>query len=375
MLLSDAWLTTAWAIQALIFMWMSVKMKSNLVRLAAYLLYLLTFARLATHDLSVNFHFARSATPYWGGMLDRFMTMGVTILSLVCSFRLLKSTKAEEDGEAGAYLKTMSANDIGTPMPDTTTGKVLFWLAFAFLFGYLQFELCAFCGAYYPPMKTTIVSFIWLVAMLYLIVKRNDLGPKIILKLLGWLIAAYLLKLLFFDLAFWDFTINSFIYSGDYSYESGFMRLLDFIPSVLFFAYAAFVFREHSKGRADSAITPDRIFGIMAVILLFLYATFELNTFLACKAPGFRAGGISILWSLFAIFFLLTGILKNMKLCRYSGLALFAVVVVKVFFSDLSRLDQLYRIIAFVALGLIILAAAFLYVRFKTVFEKREDAK
>ena len=369
MLLSDAWVTTAWAVQALVFIWMSVKMRSNIVRLAAYLLYLLTFARVASHDAS-NFTHVDSLM-YWNGMLDRFMTLGVTILSLAGSFHLLRREKSENEKENGVYVETMSANDIKAPLLDSTVAKIMFWTAFVFLFGYLQFELRFFCGEYYPPLRATAVSFVWLAAMLYLLFKRIELGAGATLKILSFFMVAYLFKLLFFDLGFWSFSINSFVYSGSYSYESAFMRLLDFIPSVLFFAYAAFVFKECAKESSESAITSDKVFGTMAVILLFLYATFEVNTLLACKTPGFRAGGVSILWSLFAIAFLLTGILKNLKVLRYSGLALFAVVVLKVFFSDLSRLDQLYRIVAFVTLGLIILGAAFIYVRFKPEFVRK----
>lgn len=372
MILSDSWITTAWAVQALIFMWMSVKMKSNLVKVVAYLLYLLTFARLASHDLSANFFLHASSTPYWNGMLDRFMTMGVMILSMAGSFQLLKRERMRTGDDSGLYVEAMSSNDIPSPVMDSTAAKIMFWVAFIFLFSYLQFESHSFCGVYYPPLRSTIVSFVWIAAMCYLIFRRLELGAGI-WKVLVVLMSAYLLKLWFFDLPFWEFSATRCVYLGDYSYESGLMRFLDFIPSVLFFAYAAFIFRQTLKDDRSKKISLDQVFALSSIIMLFLYATFELNSFLAWKAPGFKAGGISILWSLFAISFILTGILKRMKVFRYSGLALFLVVIAKVFFSDLSELDQLYRIIAFFALGLIILAAAFLYVKFKVLFENETE--
>ncbi|NOY74829.1 MAG: DUF2339 domain-containing protein [Kiritimatiellaeota bacterium] len=306
-------------------------------------------------------------------MLDRFMSMGVMTLSLAGSFRLLKRERLEER-KASVYAEAMSSNDIPAPVMDSTMVKIMFWAAFLFLFAYLQFEAHSFCGAYYPPLRLTVISFVWLAAMLYLIVRRSELGSTI-WNILMLFMAAYLVKLLFFDLPFWDFSFSRFVYAGDYSYEAGLMRLLDFIPSVLFFAYAAFVFRQTLKGDGGMSLSLDQIFGASSIILLFLYATFEVNSFLSWKAPGFRAGGISILWSVFAIAFILTGMLKHLKIFRYSGLALFIVVVAKVFFSDLDQLDQLYRIVAFLALGLIILAAAILYVKFKTVFENKPEEK
>jgi hypothetical protein len=114
---------------------------------------------------------------------------------------------------------------------------------------------------------------------------------------------------------------------------------------------------------------------VLSLSILFIYSTLELNTLLTCKAPLFRAGGISILWGLFGLSFVLCGILREIKPMRYAGLLLFSVVVLKVFFSDLSRLSQLSRIIAFISLGLVVLAGSFIYVRFRDFFSTGSKQK
>ena len=53
---------------------------------------------------------------------------------------------------------------------------------------------------------------------------------------------------------------------------------------------------------------------------------------------------------------------------RLAGLTLFVVVAAKVFFSDLAHLHQLYRIVAFLALGALLLAGSFVYLRFRQRF-------
>ena len=53
---------------------------------------------------------------------------------------------------------------------------------------------------------------------------------------------------------------------------------------------------------------------------------------------------------------------------RYAGLTLFAVVAWKVFFVDLARLDQFYRIVAFLLLGVLALCGSFVYLRFREAF-------
>jgi uncharacterized membrane protein len=74
------------------------------------------------------------------------------------------------------------------------------------------------------------------------------------------------------------------------------------------------------------------------------------------------------LWSLFALGMIITGIAKNNRELRYLGLGLIAVVTWKIFFNDLARLDQLYRIIAFILLGVLILSGSFVYLKFRHVF-------
>ena len=58
---------------------------------------------------------------------------------------------------------------------------------------------------------------------------------------------------------------------------------------------------------------------------------------------------------------------------RYVGLALFSIVAVKVFFADLASLDQIYRIVAFILLGFLVLAGSFLYMKYRHTFEIEPD--
>jgi uncharacterized membrane protein len=84
-------------------------------------------------------------------------------------------------------------------------------------------------------------------------------------------------------------------------------------------------------------------------------------------------GGISIYWSLFAITLLLAGILNGRAALRGIGLVLLGGTILKVFFVDLAGLDQLYRIIAFIVLGVVVLAGSFLYFRFSQRFETEKE--
>jgi hypothetical protein len=83
----------------------------------------------------------------------------------------------------------------------------------------------------------------------------------------------------------------------------------------------------------------------------------------------------SIAWAVFALLMLIVGIRKRTAPVRYASLALLGVTVLKLFFHDLSQLDQLYRISAFVAVAIIAMIASFLYQRFLGAAEKNKETK
>ena len=106
-------------------------------------------------------------------------------------------------------------------------------------------------------------------------------------------------------------------------------------------------------------------FGIVSLSLLFLYSSLELYWMFGTVLPAFRNGGLSLWWGIWAILLLLSGILANKKLPRRLSLVLFGICAVKIFLIDLSSLHALYKVAAFLVLGLLMLCGAVLYTRFK----------
>ncbi|HID23920.1 MAG TPA: DUF2339 domain-containing protein, partial [Planctomycetaceae bacterium] len=172
-------------------------------------------------------------------------------------------------------------------------------------------------------------------------------------------------------LTFWKLN-EAYCYVGPYSPLDGVVRLLDFgVIAACCFAAAALIRR--AAPEKESANQATWYLAAVGLILLFVYLTLEANTILTRFVPGLRPGGISILWSLFALATILYGIVKNIRVLRYAGLCLFAVVAWKVFFVDLRGLDQLYRIVAFLVLGVLVLGGSFLYMRFRETFTVEGD--
>ena len=74
--------------------------------------------------------------------------------------------------------------------------------------------------------------------------------------------------------------------------------------------------------------------------------------------------GLSLLWALYAAALITLGIARRWRWVRLAGLALLAAPVVKLFAFDSRLLEQEYRVIAFLALGLLLVAGGLLYQRY-----------
>jgi uncharacterized membrane protein len=83
----------------------------------------------------------------------------------------------------------------------------------------------------------------------------------------------------------------------------------------------------------------------------------------------------SIAWALFALGLLVAGIVRGSRASRYAALGLLSVTLLKLFFHDLARLDQLYRIGAFVGVAVIAMLASFAYQRFFAATLKPTEPK
>ena len=71
------------------------------------------------------------------------------------------------------------------------------------------------------------------------------------------------------------------------------------------------------------------------------------------------------------------GIVKKIKPIRYTALALLAISILKVFIIDLAFLGQVYRIISFMGLGVIMLMLSYFYQKYNQQINRllQEESK
>ncbi len=361
LVLSDAWITVSWALQAFVMIWIASRLKSEFLRQTAYILYGIVFFRFLTFDLGTQF---RSAGPvegeYLKGLLGRLIAFGVPIISFMAATRLFTIPKSDEESE----YAVVDANDVKGWIGSGKATKFFFWGVVALAFFYLNREVVYSIGHFYKPLMLPTMTLLWLGVCVALLFRSLTSTAATAAKVFLWIFtAATIIKVFFVDHFFWNPNFNSAFTKNELI--SGFgMRFLDYGAVIALVLLAWRVYKKQGDGRAMAAT-----FGYVGLVLAFIYSSQEVWTVLSEFLRGFRMGGISIFWSLFALGLLLAGILKQVTPLRWVGLLLLSGVVLKVFFIDLAGLDQLFRIIAFIVLGIVVLVCSFIYLKYRSSFE------
>ena len=110
--------------------------------------------------------------------------------------------------------------------------------------------------------------------------------------------------------------------------------------------------------------------GIVGVLLLVWGGSFEIDRYCVAHAsvfadPGLATQmGLSIWWALSASVILIVGFVRDLAAARYLAMTVFAVTLAKVFLFDMRGVNAVYRILSFLALGVLMVAASFLYHRY-----------
>jgi len=354
--LSSQWITASWALQALVMLWIAGKLESEFLRHVAYLLYAIVLFRFGIVDLHNQYAAVLGmnvpAGEYLRHMFERVLSLGIPVGSLAGAAWLLRKEPPK------ALLAVDRGNDIAPWIGRRGAVGAIMAVVVGMLFVALHLEMNRSMLYFCEPLRWPLLSILWIALCVVLLQEHRRRPSDGWLTLLMIFVAALVGKLFFYDLASWHATGNM-LYSGtSYVFLDGAMRLLDFGAIIAFLGCGYYLLRGNDSDRSAGVV-----FGVAAVALLFVFLTFEVNTYLYHYLDDLRAGGVSILWSMFALALIVAGMWKDARLVRYAGLALFAVVAWKVLFFDLERLDQFYRIIAFVLLGILVLSGSFVYIK------------
>lgn len=157
-------------------------------------------------------------------------------------------------------------------------------------------------------------------------------------------------------------------------------RFLAFAVSIAtLYVVSYFLLRESkSSGRSKADAT---VFLIAANFFTLWVLSFEVWNYFDSQISGSiqtarttleNAQNLSLtaLWAVYAVIGLAVGIVKRWRYVRLWALGLLIVPIGKVFIYDVWALETIYRIIAFVGLGLLLLISAYLYQRYSKAIRR-----
>lgn len=335
----DYW-SAAWSIQAIAMLYIACRAQSRGLAVLSYIVFLVAGIRLMAFDFAGAYFHSRM------NFLDRIADFGSYTLALIGGYFTLKRYPLPLNPAPATSSPDSDSSDKPFMM------KVLFWCGFIVSFILFFGECHHIHAAPFRFFGMTLVSSVYLVLLVGLVVLFHGTG-KVANAVLAFVL-----------LIFWTFTIYMFIdrFHADESLSAGFyiLRIAEYVllTGILLAVGRINLFHASPDRRVE------KLFLVSALCFWFLYSSAELRTL--SIEYGWKAGGkvaVSALWGFYAFLLLLYGIRKSHRTPRYIALALFAVTVIKIFILDLAQSAAIYRIGGCLAVGVILVASAWIYMK------------
>ena len=116
------------------------------------------------------------------------------------------------------------------------------------------------------------------------------------------------------------------------------------------------------------------------ILLLLVVLSAEVFKYFRWQVAGLERArsiaqmALTITWSVYAAVLLASGFWRRVRALRFAALALFGLAAIKLLVVDIADIKPLYRIISFVAVGLLMIAGSYLYHRLEKSLQADSDS-
>jgi uncharacterized membrane protein len=340
--LEDAWLTVAWAVEALLLVFLDSRLRVPALRVFAYGLAAGTGVRLLLNPWI--FSYPTKAVPVFNWLLYAY---GIATAAFALAGRLLRN---EGHGAPARFVEWL-ARATGTAL---VLLEIRHWLHNGTLKGTMDdpwewaaYILAMFALAFlFKALHTRALTFDNLTA-------ARILGAAA-LFFEGWVLVLILNPL-------WHA-----VWVGTTPVANGLLILYGF-PLLGCLACARWINREVQPLRWLHLVGA---YALGALLLTFLVRhAYHPETMHLGKASDLEQYTYSAAWILLAVGTLVAGILRKSKALRFTSLGVMMAAVAKVFLYDITALSDLHRFLSFVALGASLIGIGVIYQKF--VFKER----
>lgn len=193
------------------------------------------------------------------------------------------------------------------------------------------------------------IGFLWIIEMIILAVLGIYYKERVYRALAGCLSVLIVVRLFSEDLFSDKFYI---LFNSAVKHNV----LLFFGAALCFFIFAALV--RHPRVAKDLSKDEGEIYYAVFPVLATFLVTFILHHEISTR-------WISLAWTLQGAAILGAGFLLGQRVYRFCALSLFVIVCFKVIFIDMAGVNTIYKIAAFIVLGVVLLSVSLIYTKFK----------
>ena len=333
--LGGPWISVAWGIEALVLVWLSFPLRMRELRWAGYAMFAVSGGWLLAADTAGAL--AEDLTPFYNEYTISYAA--AIVLPALGAYLLHLRRNDLEPGEERVipFMALRAAIFVAAIIPVQVDGA---WIAVAWA---VEAVLALLLSARLRMVELRWFAYGLLAAMLVRLLWLDTISvdPETFRPVLNWRFLAFAAG------------ITALYTSGWLSYRS--LEETDPSPSVLW-----------EKRASLPALLALANFATLWLLSAEILASADSALFnlSADASENVASLGLSLLWAVYAAVLIVLGVVRRWRWVRLAGLALLAVPVVKLFAYDSQTLEQEYRVIAFIALGLILLAGGLLYQRY-----------
>ncbi len=165
-------------------------------------------------------------------------------------------------------------------------------------------------------------------------------------------------------------TARLLLYETPLIAEAGFVATspgVAFAVGAVTLAVSAYLTRSVAWNRDEEKYIPGGLLAAAAAVLLW-WGGWEING-LAGRGligVGLKQALLSGWFTLYGFTLVVVGIIKGVQAVRWVGIGLLGLTIAKVFLVDLAQVEIAYRILSLLVLGVLLVAASFVYGRYRT---------
>jgi uncharacterized membrane protein len=354
------WVTMGWAIEGAILTWIGLRVNDRISRYGALLIFLIAATHWLLFDVA-DFTFKADAPfiPLWN---QRALSCAVLIAALVMAVtfykRLGEHVEASERAMLGGFC-ALGANALGVTLLSFDI-NAYFEQAMARQTGSAAVQLERLDSA-----RQLTLTMLWAgYAIVMLVVGlRRRLRPVRVAAL--FLLALAIAKSLAVDLRYYDAVWHAPLFNQTFAI---FTTLIGATGLAAWLYARAEGLEENERHAMFSVLLVAA--NTLAVLALSVEAVGYFDARIALAGSNYDKTSdlrlaqqlwLTVVWTVYGGVLLTIGLVRRRPLLRVMALVLLAATIVKVYVLDIWSLAKLYRIIALILLGVVLLLVSFLY--------------